>query len=454
MSVSRRKFLGSSGAFIASGLAAGCATTQAPTAPAVVAADVVARGKTFGPNDRIGVCVIGFNGQGNSHIREVMAQKGAEVVALCDADEKVIERGVESVKEGQGKAPKTYTDMRDVMADDSIDAVTIATPNHWHSLATIWACQAGKDVYVEKPLSHNIWEGRQLVAAANKYGRVVMHGTQSRTDATLIRDIKLMHEGFIGKIVHSRGYVYKNGNRRAIGHGERAAPPKNLHWTLWQGPSKDHPYMAVKGRKRGLYVHYNWHWFWEYGNGEIGNQGVHEMDLACWGHNRGLPVKIMSQGGRYGWDDDGESPNTHATSFMYADGSMMTFEVRNLGSFEEAGGGACGNSFFGTEGYYVRRKGFFNYQNEPIPVEVEKPRGKSKFTHFFDVMRSRKMEDCPAPPLAGHLSCVHCHLGNIAYRIGRSLEFDPRTERFVGDDEANALIKRDYRNGFEPPQLA
>ncbi len=434
MSVSRRKFLGSSAA-------------------AVVAAGTMARGKVFGANDRIGVCVIGFNGQGGSHIREVMLQPGAEIVALCDVDQRVLTRGVKTVEEGQGKAPKAYADMRDVMADDSIDAVTIATPNHWHSLAATWACQAGKDVYVEKPLSHNIWEGRQLVAAAKKYGRVVMHGTQSRSDTTLIRDIKLMHEGFIGKIVHSRGYVYKNGNRYAIGHGTAADPPENLNWTLWQGPSKDHRYMVTE-KKRGLYVHYNWHWFWEYGNGEIGNQGVHEMDLACWGHNRGLPVKIMSQGGRYGWDDDGESPNTHATSFTYADGSMMTFEVRNLGSFEEAEGGDCGNSFFGTEGYYVRRKGFFNYKREPIPVEVERPEGKSKFTHFFDVVRSRKMEDCPAPPLAGHLSCVHCHLGNIAYRIGRSLVFDPKTERFVGDDEANALIKRDYRTGFEPPQLA
>ena len=435
MNVSRRKFLGSSAA-------------------AVVAAGTMARGKVFGANDRIGVCVIGFNGQGNSHIREVMMQDGAEIVALCDVDEKVLKRGVKSVEETQGKAPKTYTDMRDVMADDSIDAVTIATPNHWHSLATIWACKAGKDVYVEKPLSHNIWEGRQLVAAAKKYGRVVMHGTQSRSDPTLIRDIKLMHEGFIGKIVHSRGYVYKNGNRRAIGHGTPADPPDNLHWSLWQGPSKDHPYMVTE-RKRGLYVPYNWHWFWEYGNGEIGNQGVHEMDLACWGHNQGLPVKIMSQGGRYGWDDDGESPNTHATSFTYADGSMMTFEVRNLGSFQEADAGDCGNSFFGTEGYYVRRKGFFDYKDkEPIPVEVKRPSGKSKFTHFFDVVRSRNMEDCPAPPLAGHLSCVHCHLGNIAYRMGRSLEFDPKSERFVGDDEANVLVKRDYRRDFEPPQLA
>jgi len=434
MKVSRRHFLGSSAA-------------------AVVVAGMKATGSVYGANDRIGVCVIGFNGQGTSHIRDVMEQDGAQIVALCDVDERVIRKGVSLVEKTQGRKPKTYVDMRDVMTDKSVDAITIATPNHWHSLATIWACQAGKDVYVEKPLSHNIWEGRQLVAAAEKYGRIVMHGTQSRCDTTLIRDIRLMHEGFIGDIVHSRGYVYKNGNRYAIGHGTPAAPPKYLNWTLWQGPSKDHPYMVTE-KGRGLYVHYNWHWFWEYGNGEIGNQGVHEMDIACWGHNRGLPVKVMSQGGRYGWDDDGQTPNTQATSFTYEDGSLLTFEVRNLGSFEEANGGSCGNSFFGTKGYYVRRRGFFDYKNNPIKVDVPKPEGKHKFAHFFDAMRTRRTEDVPAPPLAGHIACVHIHVGNIAYRMGRSLNFDPKTERFIGDDEANALLKRDYRPGFEPPALA
>ncbi len=434
MDVSRRKFLGTSAA-------------------AVIAAGAATKGKVYGANDRIGVCTIGFNGQGGSHIKDVLGRDGVEIVALCDVDDRVLTRGASNVEKAQGTKPKTYTDMRDVMADKDVDAVTIATPNHWHSLATIWACQAGKDIYVEKPLSHNIWEGRQLVAAAKKYGRIVQHGTQSRSDTTLIRDIKLMHEGFIGDIVHSRGYVYKNGNRQAIGHGKPADPPERLNWSMWQGPSKEQPYMATE-RGRGLYVHYNWHWFWEYGNGEIGNQGVHEMDIACWGHNRGLPVKIMSQGGRYGWDDDGDSPNTHATSFTYADGSMMTFEVRNLGSFQEAGGGSCGDSFFGTEGYYVRSKGFFNYKNEPIKVDVERPAGKHKFAHFFDAVRSRNVEDLSVQPLDAHLSCVHCHLGNIAYRLGRSLEFDPKTERFVRDSEANTLVRRDYREGFGPDQLA
>ena len=308
MEVSRRKFLGASAA-------------------AVIVAGTRAKGKVFGANDRVNVCTIGFHGQGGSHIGNIIEEGDGEIVALCDVDERVRESGQRNVERKQGAKPKLYKDMRDVMADDSIDAVTIATPNHWHSLAAVWACQAGKDVYVEKPLSHSVWEGRQLVAAAQKHGRIVQHGTQSRSNTTLIRDIKLMHEGLIGDIVHSRGVVYKNGNRYAIGHGAPGAVPAYLDWTLWQGPSKEHPYLINKdaSKPRGLQVHYNWHWFWEYGNGEIGNQGVHEMDIACWGHNRGLPVKVMSQGGRYGWDDDGETPNTQATSFTYADGSLMTF---------------------------------------------------------------------------------------------------------------------------------
>jgi len=177
------------------------------------------------------------------------------------------------------------------------------------------------------------------------------------------------------------------------------------------------------------------------------------MDIAAWGHNRGLPIYIQSTGGRYGWDDAGETPNTQATAFRYDDGSMMTFEVRNLGSFPEADGGDCGNSFFGESKYYVRGKGFFDYKNEPIAVEVELPPAMGKFAHFFKAMRSRNPEDNPAPPLAGHISCVLCHLGNVAYRLGRSLELDPTTERFK-DDEANALATRDYREGFNVPQLA
>jgi predicted dehydrogenase len=239
----------------------------------------------------------------------------------------------------------------------------------------------------------------------------------------------------------------------AIGYGKAAKAPENLDFALWQGPSKDKDYL-VKDDGEGLFVPYNWHWFWEWGNGEIGNQGVHEMDIAVWGHNRGLPVRVYSTGGRYGWEDQAETPNTQATSFTYSDGSILTFEVRNLGSFPEGNKDSCSNSFFGSKGYYVRGAGFFDYQNAPIAVDTPKPEDRGRFTRFLDAVISRKPEDNPAPVQVGHISCVHCHLGNIAYRAKRSLEFDPATETFGQDAEANKFLKRDYRPGFEVPQIA
>jgi predicted dehydrogenase len=432
------------------------------TTTAVLVAGALAKGRVFGANSRIGICTIGFNGQGRSHIKDILEMKDeAEYVALCDVDARVLERGGGMVQSAQGKPPKLYKDIREALDDKHIDAVTIATPNHWHTLAAIWACQAGKDVYVEKPLSHSIYEGRQLVAAAQKYGRVVQHGTQSRASATLIRDMQLIHDGLIGPIVESRGYVYKNGNRGPIGHGKPGPVPDYLDWTLWQGPSRDHEFLVnVDREKPGLYVHYDWHYFWEYGNGEIGNQGVHQMDLACWGHNRGLPVKVYSSGGRFGLNDDGQTPNTQATTFTYADSSIMTFEVRNLGSFPEAEAGNCGNSFFGTKGMYVVDKGFFTYkegrmnEREPIaiPADAPKPPKAGKWDRFFQAVRSRKPEDLTVSPLEAHHACAHCQLANIAYRLGRSLEFDPVKETFK-DKEANRHLKREYRKGFEVPQL-
>lgn len=435
-------------------------TFLAATAATAIAARSRGRAQARDINNRIGVCTIGFNGQGATHIEDILQMKDeAEYVGLCDVDSEVLERGAKLIESAQGKRPKLYRDIREALTDKSIDAVTIATPNHWHSLAAIWACQAGKDVYVEKPLCHNIFEGRQLVEAAKKYGRIVQHGTQNRADPMLIRDMKLIHDGFIGKIVESRGYVYKNGNRGAIGHGKPGSAPTNLDWQLWQGPSRDHNYMINVDRKKpGLYVHYDWHWFWEYGNGEIGNQGIHEMDIAVWGHNRGLPVKAYSSGGRFGLDDDGQTPNTLATTFTYPDNSILTFEVRNLGSFEEADGGNCGNSFFGTEGFYVRGKGFFTYKEgkasvrEPIPVKESVPEYRSKWQHFFRAVRSRKPEDMSVATLDAYRSCVHCHLGNTSYRLGRSLSFDPSIERFH-DSDANQFLSRKYRAGFEVPKL-
>ena len=432
MNLSRRKFLGASAAAVIAGTA-----TQ---------------GAAFGANDRIRMCCVGIRGRGGEHIKSFGSSENSEVVALCDVDDKVLQSRAKQVQKSSGKRPKTYRDIRDVLADDSIDAISIATPNHWHSLMAIWACEAGKDVYVEKPLSHNVWEGAQLAAAAKKYGRIVQHGTQSRSNPTWIRDMKLLHEGFIGPMHLAKGFTYKTGNRQAIGHGKPAQPPANLDWNLWQGPAQERPYLAKKGGA-GLQVHYNWHWFWEYGNGEIGNQGVHQMDLAVWGMNKGLPVRIHSTGGRYVWDDDGETPNTQITTFTYADGTIAEFEVRNLGSYDEAGK-VTGNHFLCADGYYVEGRGFFDYKQKPIKAGAPLGESLGTWENFLRAVRSRKQEDIYGTVAEGHEASVHCHIGNIAYRLGRSLEFDPEKLRFKGDDEANALLTRDYREEFKVPKLA
>jgi predicted dehydrogenase len=218
-----------------------------------------------------------------------------------------------------------------------------------------------------------------------------------------------------------------------------------LDWTLWQGPATRQDYHRN-------YVHYNWHWFWHYGNGETGNQGVHQMDLAVWGLNKGYPTKVYSSGGRYVWNDQGETPNTQITTFTYGDDAVLEFEVRNIGSYQEAGK-TTGNHFLGAEGYYVEGQGFFDYDHNPIPVDEEYPDTKGPWGNFVEAVKSRNQSDIHGTAAEGHASCVHCHLANAAYRMGRALEFDGKNERFT-DRDANKLIRDDYAKGFEVPDLA
>jgi predicted dehydrogenase len=246
-------------------------------------------------NDTIRVAVVGFRGQGGAHIREYGDMPKVEIAALCDVDESVIARRLKEMEERGLKKPATYTDLRRLLEDKSIDAISIATPNHWHALMGIWGCQAGKDVYVEKPASHNIWEGRKLVEAARKYKRIVQHGTNSRSAAATREGMKLLHDGLLGDIYMARGLCFKW--RDTIGRAPEEPVPAGVHYDLWTGPAPMKPF--TKNR-----FHYNWHWQWDYGNGDIGNQGIHEMDLARWGLGVKLPTKVHSMGGHFMFDDD------------------------------------------------------------------------------------------------------------------------------------------------------
>ena len=424
------------------------------TSAAAVVAGTMATGKVFGANERLRFCVCGVNGRGGSHLEEFPKLENCEIAAICEVDDRVSARRAGAIEKASGTKPKVYRDIREALADESIDVITIATPNHWHSLMAIWAVQAGKDVYVEKPLAHNVWEGRQLATLAEKSDRIVMHGTQGRSSSTWMRDIKLIQDGFIGKLHKAKGFTYKTGNRGSIGHGKEATPPKELAYELWLGPASEQPYQVREGSDRGLFIHYNWHWFWDFGNGEIGNQGVHQMDICSWAMNKGLPVQVYSTGGRYKFDDDAQTPNTQVTTYTYADGTIMEFEVRNIGSYPEAGVLETGNTFLCADGYYVEDKGFFDYRHKPIEVSTEKPESKGPWGNFVEAVRTRDKSHVHGTAMEGHISSAHCHLGNVAYRLGRSLKFDPKAERFVDDAEADALLTRQYRKGFEVPKIA
>ncbi len=426
------------------------------------AAAATVAGKVSGPaygvvgaNEQIRVACVGINGRGNAHIGAYLAMKnkGVDVVALCDIDENVLNSRAGAVQGARGKKPDTCTDMRKLFEDKNIDAVSFATTNHWHALGTIWACQAGKDVYVEKPASWSIWEGRKMVEAARKYNRMVQVGTQSRSNGNIRKAVAQLHAGIIGDVFMARALCYKK--RNSIGIKPDSEPPKHIHYDLWLGPAAARPFNAN-------YVHYNWHWFWDFGNGDIGNQGAHEMDKAIWGLNKKeLPVKVSSMGGRYGYKDQGETPNTQVATFTYADGKMLVFEVRGRFTNDEKGE-TVGNLFYGSDGYMAGWKaevgeGCKPYGGKPAD-EVKLPEvggagDGNHFENFIRAVRSRKVEDLNADIMWGHLASACVHMANISYRLGKTLTFDPKTEQFTGDfaDEANKFLKRDYRAPFVIP---
>ncbi len=404
-----------------------------------------------GAGHPIRIACIGIRGRGANHIDAFQAIPGVQVAALCDIDQKVLEAGAAALEKKCGRKIKQYKDYRKVMEDRDIDAVSIATCNHTHTLIAIAALEAGKDVYVEKPCSHNIWEGRQLVTAARKYNRMCQHGTQGRSCDAIREAMQKLKEGVIGEIYMARGLCFKW--RPTIGKKPDGPVPDGVDYDLWLGPAPKRPFNPNR-------FHYNWHWFWDYGNGDVGNQGVHEMDMARWGLGVGLPTRIHAAGGHFMFEDDQQTPNNLITVFEYPEQKkQLVFEVRNWitnhEGFDTGASNEVGVTFFGSEGYmqvkYFSYETFLGQKREPGPHN----KGTSNaFERFINGVRSRKREDLGVEIEEGHLSSALCHLGNISYRLGRTLDFDPNTERFKHDSEANTMLSREYRKPFVVPRIA
>jgi len=408
-----------------------------------------------GANERIRIAVAGINSRGMEHIKNYCSLPDVEVAYLVDPDSRLFAMRSKWIEERTGKKPQCVQDLRRVLDDREVDAVSIASTNHWHSLQTIWACQAGKDVYVEKPCSHNIFEGRKLVEAARKYQRIVQHGTQSRSDPYWQAVVSAVRSGRYGKLLVAYGFASKP--RRSIGFRWPKQPPAELDFDIWLGPAPQQPYHENL-------VHYNWHWFWDFGNGEIGNQGVHQMDIARWAMPEGaVPQSVISLGGRYGYQpqDQGQTPNTQLTIIDFG-GPKIIFEDRGLVDAKTA---KVDNEFLTTEGV-IRHGRFFpkgKDQGEPLPElqglqapqvvtlrgNVEQPSDKKQpvkdpqalhFANFIASLRTRKNEQLNAEISEGHLSSRLCHLGNLSYRLGKEVPLTREPEELSGDEAAMAAF--------------
>ena len=438
------------------------------------AAIATSRSPILGANDRIRVGQVGVGSRGTDHIDFYSSLKSdCRVVAICDVNQAARERGVAQVKRLTGDSPAEFDDMRRLFESKDVDSVSITTPNHWHALAAIWACQAGKDVYVEKPACHNLFEAVQMVAAARKYNRMVQVGSQSRSIAHKMHAMQLLREGAIGRVYAARGLCYRR--RFSIGHTPDEPVPAGLDWSLFLGPAQLKPYSQNK-------FAYNWHWFWDTGNGDIGNQGVHEMDMCLWGLGRdGWPSSVSSLGGKFIWQDDQETPNTLQTAFNFGD-AQITFDVRNLPTLPEGTGAVhpnyTGNIFFGDNGFLVVEPTGFQLYKSAVGNRIsgDQARGAGAgraeqyektmdekslepaqwdtaphMQNLFQAIRARDYKLLHADVAIGARAAAFVHLANISYRVGRTLKVDPSTGHFLADAQANALYSRNYRAPYIVP---
>jgi len=500
--ISRREFLGKTTQFAAGAIAAGMLSSCAR--PAAVST----KSRVLGANDRINIAIIGVRGRGMPLAEGFAKIPNVKIKTLCDIDANLFAERVKKIDEIQHFAPATEKNLQRVFEDKDIDAVGVATPNHWHALAMIWACQAGKHVYVEKPCSHNIREGRRMIEAAGKYGRIVQCGFQNRSLNNVQRAIKFLHDGGIGEVYMARGLCYKARDPigkvpDGIGTGPQykysvwnnpgvnfdADYMSRVDYDMWLGPAPQRPFNYNR-------FHYNWHWNWDYGNGDIGNQGPHQFDIARWGLNKNEhPVKVSSLGGYFGPESDQQTPNTQSAVFEYADGKIMQFDVRGIYTNDEAAmfatvektvadidpnaapkivkelikiqdGVGVGNLFYGTKGWMYLNdtvwKTYFGRKNEPGPcsetleesANPNDPAGSGSqghFMNFITALRSGKKEDLNCPIETGFMSTVLPHLANISYRLGRTVIFDGKKEKFVSDGQADKMLTRNYRRPYAVP---
>jgi predicted dehydrogenase len=480
---SRRQFLGNSAL-----AAAAAAVSSIP----VLGSELR---RSAGANDRLRIATIGVKGRGLDHLSQWLKMGDVEVAAICDIDENVIHGAVDKIEKVSGKKPVYYKDLRKLFEDKSIDAVSVATCNHWHSLAGIWAVQAGKHAYVEKPVSHNVFEGRKLVEAAKKYSKVVAVGTQCRSMKGMRDAMAFLHSGKLGKVKVARGFCYKQ--RKSIGHTPEGQPPSGADYDIWLGPAPLRPFSKNR-------FHYNWHWFWDTGNGDLGNQGVHQVDIARWGINKNEhPLSTISVGGRLGYEDDGETPNTQITVQDYGDVQMI-FEVRGLDTdfykpvTDKAGQVKVGDVFECTDGLLAVPSYSGAVAFSPKGELIQRFGGgedSAHFRNFIDAVKNNNPESLNSPALEGHYSAAACHLSNISHRLGtakplstsdpfgkneaanetyrrfrdhlkensvslektnfvmgREIKVDSKTETVLGDAEASKLLTREYRKPYVVPE--
>ena len=425
-------------------------TRSACTTGVATSAFTVLAPQARGANDRVVVAVVGNGGQGRNHARSFARMPDATTAAVCDVDARRVAKAAKDATH-EGRSPRTFGDFRRILDDKSIDAVAIATPDHWHALIAVLACQAGKDVYVEKPCCHNIREGRLIVQAARKYRRVVQHGTQSRSGLCHREAIELLHSGKFGRLLQAKAI---NSQRRAnIGHKPDATPPPGVNYDLWLGPAPKRPFNPNR-------FHYKWHWFWDYGTGDIGNDGTHQLDVARWGLGVDVPTRVSCTAGKFSFDDDQETPDTYVATYTFpADpatkrpASTLVFEQRDWAPYHEHGF-ENGCVFYGEKGYLelspVYGMKAFAERNKPLFAKNQRSNYLAlHHRHFIDCVKTR--DRSRADIEVGHKSVLLVHLANVAYRVGRDLRFDPKAERFVADDEANKLLTRAYRPPFVMP---